>query len=131
MQLINWNEHLFRCSALGSITAISRGSTITENQLAELNKLLEKVELTERQAIRRDELVAKRDAPPQLSEGAKSYLKQLWKEKTFGRYKHVDTKYMRKGTEEEHTALIIADEVLGWGIGREYIEGQEFHKIGS
>jgi hypothetical protein len=96
--------------------------------LEELNGLLSKVKITEKQAQRRDELLEKRDAPPTLSQGAKSYLQELWTEKTFGRYKEVDTKYMQKGTQEECNALIMADEVLGWNLGKDFIEGIEFRK---
>jgi hypothetical protein len=126
--MIDWNEHKFRCSALGNITALGRGVTITDKQTERLNELLSKVKLTDKQAIERDSLVAKRDAPPELSQGAKTYLQKLWVEKTFGRYKEINTKYMTKGTEEEHTAILMANRVLGWGLDEGYILGLEFEK---
>lgn len=125
---INWNEQLIRCSALGSITSFGRGAVITDKQRSELDQLLAKIELTVPQAKRRDELIAKRDAKPELSQGAKSFLKQLFLEVAFGRYKDIDTKYTRKGTEVEHLGIAMANRVLGWGLQSDYLAGLDFSK---
>lgn len=125
---INWDTQLIRCSALGSITSVGRGAVITDKQRDELDKLLAKIKLTEVQAKRRDELIAKRDAKPDLSQGAKSWLKQLFVEVAFGRYKDIDTKYTRKGTEQEHVGIAMANRVLGWGLQDDYLNGLEFTK---
>lgn len=125
---IDWDTHLIRCSSLGNITTLGRGAILTDNQRKELDDLLAKVQLTEKQAIRRDELIAKRDAPPTLSEGAKTYLKQVFIEVVLGRRKHIDTKYIRKGHQNEHLGIELANRVLKWGLSQDYIDGLDFNK---
>lgn len=125
---IDWSNYLFRCSELGHITSTGRGVVLTDNQRKELDDLLAKVKLTEKQAIRRDELIAKRDAPPQLSEGAKTHLKQRFLEIITGRVKYVETKYTEKGTLMEYAAIKLANKVLGWDLDEDYINTLEFCK---
>lgn len=113
-ELINWNEYLFRCSSLSNITATGRGAEITAKQKEELAMLTSKIKLTEKQAQRRDELVAKMDRKPELSKGAKTYLQSLWKEETFQRPKDITNKFMLKGIEVEGETMHLVNEVLGW-----------------
>jgi hypothetical protein len=107
---------------------MGRGTQITDKQRAELAQLLDKVKLTEKQAIRRDELQAKLEAKPELSRGAKTYLEGLWVEMTFKREKNFKSKYTDKGTEVEHETLHMANRVLDWGLDPEQIDGMEFIK---
>ena len=48
-----------------------------------------------------------------LSETAKTFLKELWIEKEFGRRKEIHSKYMEKGTMVEEEALTLFTEVTG------------------
>lgn len=67
----------FHPSSVGRLMADEPTASITPLQLQALNDLLSKVKLTEKQAEKRDELIAKRDAPPQLSAGAKTYVRDI------------------------------------------------------
>jgi len=111
-----WDDYKFRCSSLGSIMSAGRGVVITDKQLETLNELLSKVKLTDKQALLRDELITKRDAKPELSSGAKSYLTQLWKEETFQTRKEISSKYTEKGNLVENDAIAFANHHLGWGL---------------
>jgi len=120
---------LIRCSALGNIMTAARGTEITAKQLEELADLLSKIKLTEKQALRRDELIAKRDAKPELSVGAKTFLKQLYLEEVFGRRKDIQTKYTEKGTLMELEGVKLANSVLDWGMSSSDIAQLEFSKL--
>ena len=49
-----------------------------------------------------------------LSETAKSYIQDLFKEREFGIYKEFSSRYTDKGLEMEDEAIQFASEVLGW-----------------
>ena len=57
---------------------------ISEKQLLTLEGLLSKIKVTDKQAELRDVLLLKRDAKPELSTGAKTYIRELWLEENFG-----------------------------------------------
>ena len=101
-----------RASSLGKIMSDDSSTKITDKQLVTLNGLLTKIKLTEKQAKQRDELVAKRDANPQLSIGAKSYIKELWLEKEFGVKKEIKSKYLDKGNEVEDASIDLCKVLL-------------------
>jgi len=126
---MNFAEQLIRCSALGNIMTTSRGSEITAKQTEELNELLTKIKLTEKQAHRRDELVAKRDAQPELSATAKSYLKELFLESVFGRQHFMQNKYTEKGTLCEMEGIRLANDVLKWNLDDDSMALLEFSKV--
>ena len=65
----------FRASSAYSIMAGSHG--LTEAQQRTLNELMMKIKLTDKQAETRDELIKKRDAPIELTPGAKSFIEEL------------------------------------------------------
>lgn len=73
------NDLKIRCSSIGKIMAGVSRNGITEKQKEELDGLLSRVKLTEKQAIRRNELIEKRDAKPTLSAGAKTEVEKLVK----------------------------------------------------
>jgi len=75
---MNWEKTLIRCSCLGKIMTPSKGSTITDKQLDELERLSELPKRTEKQEVTYQTLLAKKNAPPELSDTAKSYLKELY-----------------------------------------------------
>jgi hypothetical protein len=49
-----------------------------------------------------------------LSETAKSYIQELFKEKELGIYKDISSRYLDKGIQLEDQAIQFASEVLGW-----------------
>ena len=106
----------FRASELGHIMADERSAVITSTQLKELNVLLEKIQLTDKQAVRRDELIAKRDAPPVLSQGAKTFIQKKAIEDKYGFTKDIENRYLEKGILVEDEGIQIASSALGWHL---------------
>lgn len=82
---MNWDNVLIRCSCLGKIMTPSKGSVITEKQLDELDRLSELPKRTEKQEVTYQSLLAKKNAPPELSDTAKSYLKELYVYHKYGK----------------------------------------------
>ena len=103
-----------RASSLGRLMSNDKDTSITEKQLTTLNGLLAKIKLTEKQAELRDVLMLKRDAKPQLSAGAKSYINELFMYKEFGVRQEINSKYIDKGNEVEELAIEIAGIQLGY-----------------
>lgn len=99
------NELKIRCSALGNIMHFDRATQITEKQSERLKELLSKIKLTERQAEERNRLIEKRDAPPELSKGAKTYVKDIFFGQRFEFQKKVSNKFTEKGREMENEAI--------------------------
>tara|TARA_R110000772_G_scaffold55894_1_gene127500 strand:- start:824 stop:1609 length:786 start_codon:yes stop_codon:yes gene_type:complete len=105
---------LIRASSLGRLMSNDKDTSITEKQLTTLNGLLAKIKLTEKQAELRDALMLKRDARPQLSAGAKSYVNEVFMYKEFGIRQEISSKYIDKGNEVEELAIEIAGIQLGF-----------------
>jgi hypothetical protein len=106
-----------RCSALGKIMA---GATLdplplTEAQERTLAELMAKIKLTEKQAETRDQLIAKKETPPELklSTGAKSYIEQLWYENKFDYREEFSSKYTAKGNAVERHSLDELSKFIG------------------
>ena len=49
-----------------------------------------------------------------LSKTAKSYIEKLFKEKEFGYYENISSRYLDKGIENEDIAIQMASEVFNW-----------------
>ena len=96
-----------RCSSLGSIMAGTKRVGLTEKQAETLNNLLTKIKLTEKQAELRDELIAKRDAKPTLSAGAKTTVEKIVRAQYLG-YSNAQlfsSKETEKGNLVEQSAI--------------------------
>ena len=111
----NFDKHLFRCSSLGNIMVGNSKTTLTAKQAIELdasfNKIL-KGGLTEKQKERHGYLIAKRDAPPELSVGAKTHCNEIMKGELFNRQRSFHSKYTDKGNEVEEKGLSLSSKVL-------------------
>ena len=103
----------FRCSALGNVTHIDRSTQITAIQSVELMELLSKIKITEKQAEKRDKLITKRDAPPKLSQGAKTYVKDVFFGNKFDFQKRFTNKFVQKGNEKEVASMHALIKFLG------------------
>ena len=93
----------------------SRLDSITANQKAqflEWEKKLKTPLLTDKKKERIEELRAKRDAPPELTEGVKSFCRKIVKEICTGRVRRVWTRPLEKGTKVESTSISIASRFL-------------------
>lgn len=109
-----------RCSAIGLIMAEPKGSFTAKQaeQLKELQKKkAEKIQqgkdITEKQNITLKELKAKKNAPPELAETTKTYLKQWYIEQRFGRRKEFSNKFTEKGTNMEDHSIELLSRVSG------------------
>lgn len=91
--------------------AEGRGSVLTEKQSEELERLSGLPKLTEKQEETLNKLIAKRDAPPELSDTTKTYLKEVYMLHKYGKETvggSERSKYTIKGrsVEEESIAML-------------------------
>lgn len=114
MTTINWSNVLFRCSCLGKIMTETKGSVLTDKQSQELDRLQSLPSPTEKQQQTLAELIAKRDAPPKLSDTAISYLKEVYvyhkysKEPIGGAER---SKYVLKGRAVEEESILMLSRI--------------------
>lgn len=109
--MTNWNDALIRCSCIGKIMAEGRGSVLTEKQSEELERLSALPEPTVKQKETIERLIAKRDAPPELSDTTKTYLKEVYMFHKYGKESvggSERSKYTIKGrsVEDESIAML-------------------------
>lgn len=108
----NFDELEFRCSQLGNLIPGRVG--LTETQTAELITLANKPKArTEIQEARMHELIAKRDAPFELTAGTKTFLDKIFDELYYNRTKDVFSKEMHKGNQNEEDSLTLLSYVNG------------------
>jgi len=88
-------------------SGIFSGATggLTPVQAATLDGLLAKIKLTDKQAEERDRLVAKRDAKPDLSEGAKTIIEELVDEPVYKYKDSFGSRETDKGTRVEDDSI--------------------------
>jgi hypothetical protein len=106
---------MFRTYNFGDLMGSLTKNSLTEKQEITLRDLLSKIQLTPTQAKERDRLVAKRDALPELSETAKTLVKDYFNSLVRGTSKmHLSNKYLEKGKQLENMALARIAKVNGW-----------------
>ena len=106
------SELKIRASQLGRIMSDDAKNKITDKQLLVLKGLLSKIKLTEKQAQLRDVLLLKRDAKPELSTGAKTYIKELWLEDNYGIKQEINSKYLTKGNDVEELSIQLVETMM-------------------
>lgn len=114
--MTNFNDVLIRCSCIGKIMANGKGSVLTEKQSAELERLQGLPSRTEKQEATLQEYIAKRDAPPELSETAKSYLKEVYMSYKYGKESlggSERSKYTIKGRSVEDQSIMMLSRIDG------------------
>ena len=110
-----WSTSLFRCSCIHKIMTEGKGAVLTEKQAQELERLQGLPKRTEKQEETLIELIAKRDAPPKLSDTCISYLKEVYvwykygKEPVGGSERSIYTKKGKMVEEESIMMLSRAD----------------------
>jgi len=105
---MNWDNLLVRCSCLGKIMTPGKGSVLTEKQAEELDRLSGLPQRTEKQENTYQTLLAKKNAPPELSDTAKSYLKELYVFHKYGKETvggSERSKYTIKGVSVEDNSI--------------------------
>lgn len=110
-------EILFRSSGIGALATDKRGAVITDKQLEQIDYLNGKVRsgksLTQNQKDELAILKAKRDAPIEMSDTAKTFVEDVWLLNEKGYYRQLDTKYTDKGIFGEEDAISLLTEVDG------------------
>lgn len=113
---------LFRASGVGALAVQKQGAGITEIQSAKIKELEEKFisgkPLTTAQETELMRLKAKRDAPPELSDTAKAFVRKLWLWREKGIRYEITSKYLEKGLWSEHAAISLLQAVLGRPLTR-------------
>ncbi len=107
----------FRASSFGNLMTESRGTSITEKQLETLNEFEDRIRnggkpLTEKQKEFYLDLKAKRDAPPQLSDTAKSEIEKVWLLNEKGFWDDLNNKFLTKGLMNEQDGLELVSDYL-------------------
>lgn len=113
------SKYKFRPHAIGRLMG-GIPKPLTERQAETLEAYDQKIKsgkgLTEKQYIDYGSLLAKKTAAPTLSTGAKTYLKDLFKEITFQRTTEIKSKYLDKGLACEPAALRMLIDHYGLDI---------------
>ncbi|QWT88148.1 hypothetical protein KBP46_10100 [Chryseobacterium sp. PCH239] len=115
LRVRDFSNYKFRPHSLGKLMK-GLPKPLTESQKETLFGLLEKQKngtITEKQIITLGDLLKKKNAKPILSEGAKSYLKSIFKQEVFNRKKEVQNKYLSKGIAVEDENINQYNEVNG------------------
>lgn len=107
------NANLFKIRGSAGSQIMGALVQITEKQLATIKELEAKAKRTEKQQSELDRLIAKKSAPPELSEGAKTYCEQWVKEKIYGRRREFSNKYTEKGNQCEPAAIDLYCKING------------------
>lgn len=118
-------EVLFRASGAGALMTNKQGTVFTETQRARISELLQekltglnvngnkvKFEGTKKPE-ELAELIAKRDAPPELSDTAKAFVRKVWLQIKKGVYIDIKSKYLDKGLYAEEDAITLISDVDG------------------
>lgn len=111
------NEITFRASGIGALMTDGRGSTLTDNMLKELEDFKAKLrlggKLTDAQKKKFDDYIARQNAPFELSDTAKSFVKENWLYNEKGFYKPLKTQFTDKGIFNEEEGLSLLSRVHG------------------
>lgn len=101
---------------------------LTPVQSATLDGLLAKIKLTDKQAEKRDELIAKRDAKSELSEGAKSIIEELIDEPMYMYKDSFGNRETEKGTRVEDESIELYNRIFFTDY-KKLVEGDEFYEL--
>jgi hypothetical protein len=111
---IDWSKVLFRCSCIGKIMTEGKGTILTEKQAQKIEELTNKDKLTAKQEEELIMLIAKRDAPPRLSDTCISYLKEVYVYQKYGKEPvggSERSKYTLKGRAVEHESIMMLNRI--------------------
>jgi hypothetical protein len=112
-----------RCSGIGHIMGLVNRPT--EIQLNKIVELQSKPKLTELQAAELARLIEKRDAPPQLSDGGKTYCENWLKEQLYGRQMEFSSKYTEKGNACEPAGIDLTAKMMHYDF---VLKNEEFYE---
>jgi hypothetical protein len=118
-------EVLFNASSSGALLTEKQGQKFTDVQFARIKELENERDLginVNGNKVKFDgtkkpeelsELIHKRDAPPELSDTAKTLVRKIWLRNEKGIYKNIKSKFLDKGIFQEETSISLVTEVEG------------------
>ena len=106
----NYDNLRLRPSEFGKVVSGLDKPNLTEKQSETLAELQAKDKRTDVQERTMAELIAKRDAAPQLSEGAKTYIREMVEADVYGYTDRIENKYFDKGIAMEQAAIDFLNE---------------------
>ena len=112
-----------KCSAL-----FTGRDGLTEKQEETLDLLRMKISLTDRQAQQRDELIAKRDAPIELPDGAKTLIEESIDESMYQYKSFLELREMTKGTDMEDESIELYNRIFFTNYNK-LMEFDEHHSL--
>ena len=116
----------FRSSSLATLLTGTDGLTVAQDRT--LTELLSKIKLTEKQAETRDELIRKRDAPIELPEGAKTYIKELVDREVYKYQVSFSSRETDKGTQVEDESIEVYNRLFFTDY-KKLVEGDEYYSL--
>lgn len=116
---------LFRAHSWGRLLGDKRGTAFTEVMQRDLDAFNEKIlsgkELTPAQLVKMKDLKARKNAPDELSDTAKTLVKEMWLWHEKGIKTYSKNKFMEKGLYNEDDAIALLQQV-------DYSIGMPFYK---
>lgn len=111
---------IFRAHSWGKLLGDKKGTSFTESMQKELDGLNDRIlsgkKLTEIQSNKMAELKKRKKAPDELSDTAKTYVRELWLQHEKGIRTYHTNKFMEKGLYNESDAISLikkVDEAIG------------------
>lgn len=116
----------FRSSSIAALFTGTDG--LTDKQQIELNDLLSKIKITDKQAERRDELIYKRDKDVELPEGAKTYVEELVSQDIYKYKVSFGSRETDKGTAVEEESISIYNRLMFKNYAK-LVEGDKYYSL--
>ncbi|WP_284464854.1 hypothetical protein [Chryseobacterium sp.] len=126
MKVVDFNEHLFRCSQLGKLM-VGVSPALTENQEKELSDYREKVingKITNKQLIKMGDLIRKKEEKPVLSKSVETHLSDIHKGFFMKRDRNISNKFTEKGIIVEEKSITLYSEVKN----TLFLKNQKYYK---
>ena len=126
MKVVDFNEHLFRCSQLGKLM-VGISPALTANQEKELSELRSKMQagkITDKQIIKMGDLIRKKEERPELSKSVETHLADIHKGFFMKRDRQISNKFTEKGIIVEEKSITLYSEVKN----TLFLKNQKYYK---
>ncbi|MCC3214986.1 hypothetical protein LIV57_06850 [Chryseobacterium sp. X308] len=126
MKVVDFNEHLFRCSQLGKLM-VGVSPALTVNQEKELSELRSKMltgKITDKQVIKMGDLIRKKEEKPELSKSVETHLADIHKGFFMKRDRQISNKFTEKGIIVEEKSITLYSEVKN----TLFLKNQKYYK---
>lgn len=126
MKVVDFNEHLFRCSQLGKLM-VGVSPALTANQEKDLSELRSKMlagKITDKQIIKMGDLIRKKEEKPELSKSVETHLADIHKGFFMKRDRQISNKFTEKGIIVEEKSITLYSEVKN----TLFLKNQKYYK---